>query len=33
MLFGMIYLYQLAGSLNYHVLLSEQLDLSTQKLL
>ncbi len=33
MLFGMIYLYQITGSLNYHVLLTEQLDLNTQKLL
>lgn len=33
MLFGMIYLYQITGSLNYHVLLTEQLDINTQKLL
>jgi NADH-quinone oxidoreductase subunit M len=33
MLFGMIYLYQITGSLNYYVLLSERLDLDTQKLL
>jgi NADH-quinone oxidoreductase subunit M len=33
MLFGMIYLYQLAGSLNYYVLLAETVDLKTQKLL
>jgi len=33
MLFGMIYLYQLAGSLNYYVLLAETIDLKTQKLL
>jgi NADH-quinone oxidoreductase subunit M len=33
MLFGMIYLYQLTGSLNYYVLLAETLDLKTQKLI
>jgi NADH-quinone oxidoreductase subunit M len=33
MLFGMIYLYQITGSLNYYVLLAETLDLKTQKLL
>jgi len=33
MLFGMIYLYQVTGSLNYYVLLSENLDIKTQKLL
>jgi NADH-quinone oxidoreductase subunit M len=33
MLFGMIYLYQMTGSLNYYVLLAETLDLKTQKLL
>lgn len=33
MLFGMIYLYQLTGSLNYYVLLTEIIDLKTQKLL
>lgn len=33
MLFGMIYLYQLTGSLNYYVLLSEVIDPKTQTLL
>jgi NADH-quinone oxidoreductase subunit M len=33
MLFGMIYLYQMTGSLNYYVLLAEVIDLKTQKLL
>jgi len=33
MLFGMIYLYHLTGSLNYHVLLAEELDLKTQKMI
>jgi proton-translocating NADH-quinone oxidoreductase chain M len=33
MLFGMIYLHQTVGSLNYYVLLAETLDLKTQKLL
>lgn len=33
MLFGMIYLYQLTGSLNYYTLLAQTLDLKTQKLL
>ncbi len=33
MLFGMIYLYQLTGSLNYYVLLAEVIDVKTQKLL
>jgi len=33
MLFGMIYLYQVTGSLNYYVLLSEDLEIKTQKLL
>jgi len=32
MLFGMIYLYQITGSLNYYALLAEQLPLETQKL-
>jgi NADH-quinone oxidoreductase subunit M len=33
MLFGMIYLYHITGSLNYYVLLAETLDLKTQKIL
>jgi len=33
MLFGMIYLYQTVGSLNYYVLLAEAIDMKTQKLL
>jgi NADH-quinone oxidoreductase subunit M len=33
MLFGMIYLYHVTGSLNYYVLLAETLDLKIQKLL
>jgi NADH-quinone oxidoreductase subunit M len=33
MLFGMIYLYHITGSLNYYVLLTESLDIKTQKLL
>jgi NADH-quinone oxidoreductase subunit M len=33
MLFGMIYLYHMTGSLNYYVLLAEIIDLKTQKLL
>jgi NADH-quinone oxidoreductase subunit M len=33
MLFGMIYLYQITGSLNYNVLLAEELDSRTQKVL
>jgi len=33
MLFGMIYLYHLTGSLNYYVLLAEKLDAQTQKML
>ena len=33
MLFGMIYLYQVTGSLNYYVLLAEDLEIETQKLL
>jgi len=33
MLFGMIYLYQITGSLNYHVLLTETLKTEYQNLL
>jgi NADH-quinone oxidoreductase subunit M len=33
MLFGLIYLYQLTGSLNYHVVLGEKLDAKAQKIL
>lgn len=32
MLFGMIYLYQITGSLNYYNLLAERLPFDTQKL-